>query len=68
MLRRFAVTAVATAALLVPAGAALAATVNHPGAGTGDCGVEEGSITVLDGQTGTVFHSEGGEVSLEGCW
>ena len=64
MLRRFAVATVATVALLVPAGAAFAVTAEHPGAGTGDCGVEEGSITVFDGETGTVFHSEGGEVNL----
>ena len=66
MLRRIALVTSAVAVLLIPAGAASAATVHHNGAGSEGCGVNSGTITVLE-PWGPVLSVEGSEADFSDC-
>ena len=66
MMRRFALVAAAVTAMLIPAGAASAAAISTPGAGGSDCGVESGTLYVLE-PGGPVLYWEDGQADFSDC-
>ena len=66
MLRRIALLTGAIAVLLIPAGTASAVVVHTPGAGPTDCGVDSGTIKVLE-PWGPAVSVDGAQADFSGC-